>query len=1230
MAENRLESTDLVAAGILKPFRDEIELTETKIISLETKIKAFSEVAKNIQKGAASVTPENSKGIKDLDELQRRSNETLKNKLVIDKELQKENIILKQQQKELTAGLKEEIQQETRQLGTLEQLAKRNKELATRQKQVNLNTKAGRIELRQINSELNRNNKVIERNSSALQQQKIGVGRYSKALGGLRGALGKLGLAFGVFQLIRGSFDTIKEFEQGQADLASVLGVSTDGMKALTDQAKELGATTTFTATQVSELQKEFAKLGFSQSEIENVTKGTLLLAEATGTELARAAEVAGSTIRGFGLSTTETQRVVDTMAKAFSSSSLDMEKFANSISSVAPIAKIAGKTLEETTALLGTLTDRGIDASTAGTGLRNMFLDSQKAGLTLDEALAKVNNSSDKVGTSFDLFGKRGATLGVILAENGESVASLTTKLNENTIASQNGISAAEQMAKTQRETLGGSIELLKSAWDGYILKANEAGGVGDKLRKGFVFLADNIETILSVVKKLILFWGLYKGALIALKLQEKIKDQRAYNKSVKDGTGSVKTATQGVKDFGRALKAIAIVAFVSAIIELATHLWDVATGAEAFNRQLQTFQDWQNKNTKNTTRAVGAVQKQIDAEQKRLTLAVANREISEKQATIEFDRFINAEKYETAAQKAARAGADWTDANGNVIKSSRTIGEQIDDLIKKERKRIATAESSITSYVNAANGGAFVNRLLIADEKAKIELAKESIRSIKVFQKEIKGTQFESTVAAKTTEDFGDETEKAGKKQKKASTELANYIDLLAELNINLKAQADFTAAFEQIQRDQEIKELNDIIKLKIKENEIAIKKDGKGDTSSIEALINERSQLELDSIDARAKAEKEAAQDSNKERFAEMKAQAKEDRDELLAQDNITDAQRIEVKLQYKAELEKIRLIELDAEANLNQEILNADEQANNDKLAVIRDSENEILDLKKDAIDQLADYQEEVAEKEEKRRIERLEREKELLQALSDYAISLIDKKIEKIDEENAAAEEQADFLRELAADGNISAKESIAEEERLQAELTLEKEKQERKKQLILQGTAILQAYNTELQVEGTTSGQAFTRAITSYSALEAFLGTIAGFYDGTEDTGTTGAVRDEHGVITGYTHKNERVMTAKQNAKVGSFSNEFVAQKMEDIRLGKMVDSSQVSPGWENHLMVDQLMSVGNKLDTVNKSIQNIESNKVELGEITMATMKILETRTKGANKTINTFIIKR
>jgi myosin heavy subunit len=371
-------------------------------------------------------------------------------------------------------------------------------------------------ESRKLLREVTRLDKKLKKVDASVGNFQRSVGNYGKAFGKVTGVLRNFGLAVGGLAIIRNITGIVRNFEQSQADLASVLGVNVDEMKALTEQSRELGATTRFTAGEVASLQKEYAKLGFDQTEIQAMTEATLQLAAATGTELPRAAEVTGATLRGFGLDASETQRVVDVMAKSFSSSSLDMEKFATAMSSVAPVAKTAGLSVEKTTALLGTLTDRGLDASTAGTGLRNIFLELSKEGMTFEEAMLQINSASDKNAASLALFGKRGATVGTILSETAEDVSNLEAKLND-------AGGAAKEMADKQLNTLNGALDLLKSAWEGFILDLEEGTGVFAGLKDVIGFVAKNLKTIIKVIALAGATFLSYKASIIAANIASK-----------------------------------------------------------------------------------------------------------------------------------------------------------------------------------------------------------------------------------------------------------------------------------------------------------------------------------------------------------------------------------------------------------------------------------------------------------------------------------------------------------------------------------------------------------------------------------------------------------------------------------------------------------------------------------------------------------------------------------
>ena len=268
-----------------------------------------------------------------------------------------------------------------------------------------------------------------------------------------------------------------KEFEQSMANLKAISGASGAEMLKLEKTARNLGATTKFTASEVGGLQTEFAKLGFTVKEIENATAATLNLAAATGADLAEAAGIAGNAIRAFGLNASQTGMVTDVMAKSFSSSALDMQKFTDSMTYVAPVAKMAGVSIQGTTAMLGRLANAGISGSMAGTQLRKILLEAGQAGTKLAKRLGgpitsmedfqeKLQNlvaeGFDPMAEAEDLVGTRAVAAFGVLLDGLDTVDDLTTSLD-------NAAGSAERMASIQLDTLEGKLTILNSAWEGF-----------------------------------------------------------------------------------------------------------------------------------------------------------------------------------------------------------------------------------------------------------------------------------------------------------------------------------------------------------------------------------------------------------------------------------------------------------------------------------------------------------------------------------------------------------------------------------------------------------------------------------------------------------------------------------------------------------------------------------------------------------------------------------------
>jgi len=339
--------------------------------------------------------------------------------------------------------------------------------------------------------------------------------KATKSTGGFTKSMIKAGAAIGsaliIFRqlnnVIGAAIRTFKNFEFQMAKVRAITGASDRDFQKLSNTAQNLGRTTFFTASQVAELQVNYGKLGFTTTEILNAQEATLLLATATQSDLARAATVAGAAVRGFGLDASEAARVVDVMAVAFTSSALDIEKFQTSMTKVAPISAAAGISIESTTAVMGTLTDAGIEASIAGTSLRNIFLKmqdplsdlSQHLGFTvgstadLEKALTQLNSEGLSNAEMMQLVDLRQVAAFQTMVSGAFDVLDLTDALED-----ANG--EAQKMADIMADTLEGDILKAKSAWQGFEIAIFTGSNNITRALRGLVSgFADLVNSVVS-----------------------------------------------------------------------------------------------------------------------------------------------------------------------------------------------------------------------------------------------------------------------------------------------------------------------------------------------------------------------------------------------------------------------------------------------------------------------------------------------------------------------------------------------------------------------------------------------------------------------------------------------------------------------------------------------------------------------------------------------------------
>ena len=317
---------------------------------------------------------------------------------------------------------------------------------------------------------------VVVQGEKDLQRLEKRTGTTTKSFGKMAAGIAGAVAAFRtVTKVVGTALKTFRDFEFQMAKVKAVTGATERDFKKLHHSARELGRTTFFTATQVGKLQENYAKLGFTTQEILDAQEATLDLATATSSDLARAAIVAGSAVRGFGLDASETKRVVDVMAVAFTSSALDLEKWQTSMTKVAPIAKSAGFSIEDTAAIMAKLADSGIEASIAGTSFRNILLKMQSPTSDLTKAFGKTIHSFDELLPAMKMFVEQGGSMADIMevvdlrqAAAFEQMLTSADSAEELRNALLNATDAAKEMSDIIKDTLEGDLKELTSAWEG------------------------------------------------------------------------------------------------------------------------------------------------------------------------------------------------------------------------------------------------------------------------------------------------------------------------------------------------------------------------------------------------------------------------------------------------------------------------------------------------------------------------------------------------------------------------------------------------------------------------------------------------------------------------------------------------------------------------------------------------------------------------------------------
>ncbi len=287
------------------------------------------------------------------------------------------------------------------------------------------------------------------------------------------------------------------DFKAGMSEVQALSGATSEELAVLESRARELGASTKFSAKEVSEGFKYMALAGWDVQQSLDGIDGVLNLSAASGEDLARVSDILTDAISAFGDEAKDAARYADVMAAASSNANTDVAGLGEAFKMVAPVAGALGYSLEDTSVALGLMANAGVKGSAAGTALRSALTNLVKPTAAMEKEMKRLGiNIKDSSGemkpldvllgdlrTSFGklsedqkasaaatIFGKEAMSgmLAVINAGEGDF-----NKLT-NAIANSEGV--AQEMAETMQNNLQGKLTNLKSALEELAIKIFDA----------------------------------------------------------------------------------------------------------------------------------------------------------------------------------------------------------------------------------------------------------------------------------------------------------------------------------------------------------------------------------------------------------------------------------------------------------------------------------------------------------------------------------------------------------------------------------------------------------------------------------------------------------------------------------------------------------------------------------------------------------------------------------
>lgn len=290
---------------------------------------------------------------------------------------------------------------------------------------------------------------------------------------------------------LKDTMQTFTEFEKGLSSVQAITDATDADMQKLKQTALDLGASTAWSASNVTQAEELLGQAGYSTQENIAALPGLLSLASAGSLDLATATDIAVSSMKAFNLDASKAGHVADVLSLSANATNSDVTDLGEAMKYIAPVANSLGISIEDTASAVGLLSNAGIKGSQAGTVLRQTLnrlasptdtasemiekygikaFDAQGNMKSLGEVVNILNNSlsdlnsqqkADVISTIFGTESMSGVL--ALMNQGGIAVTELTKRLEEADGAAQKVADTKLDNLAGQMENLGGAVETMK-----------------------------------------------------------------------------------------------------------------------------------------------------------------------------------------------------------------------------------------------------------------------------------------------------------------------------------------------------------------------------------------------------------------------------------------------------------------------------------------------------------------------------------------------------------------------------------------------------------------------------------------------------------------------------------------------------------------------------------------------------------------------------------------------